>query len=581
MVTEPRLKTSLGERRRAWCRVTLPFTPRSRGAALVFVLSLVGLWVIQAQDNPSWVPRGADWDSWILSALALRADVPYPMSRWPLYGGLTAALDLVLIGQPIFIAAQLTSMLMTALMIMALWRVARALVGGPGAWAMAPLTLMFPTVLEQGVWANGYALWCAAAAVAVMGLVELARGGGKGWAAVSGAGVAGVLAVMDKGLGLGLMLLGLAGLTVAGIATRAPAGARLGVLARLTAWGLAPVFVLALAYVAFPEPLASLDAQVRIAEGSRAPDVMPTADGGRLMAPPMSAGGAALLDEGGYVFGRSMSPATVMAAVRAVDADGAVRAERLTRSLDNLRATFPGATPAVLWGLGLGGLTLLGVGVLGLWRGRPAALVGALGLGVIVVGVLPALAAENLQLRFLTPALTLTPLLALAPLAALTRAVPILCYSPLALALWLGLVWEDSPYRRGDLVLHNMANGGAELATKVWYSLERRLPDEVIHVMEPVRGGLFLLEGRGGAVLETPQATPPQDGWLVIWHQGQLDPNAVVGQPASVLDLSRFEARAEIAQRIIASVFTEDAVRGWLVLLAPVGDVGALERLGD
>ncbi|MEY3213137.1 MAG: hypothetical protein RIT28_3618, partial [Pseudomonadota bacterium] len=320
MATEPGLKTSSGERPCARCRLPLAFTPRGRGAALVFVLSLVWLWVIQARDNPSWVPRGADWDSWILSALALRADVPYPMSRWPLYGGLTAALDLLLIGQPVFIAAQLTSMLATAVMIMALWRVARPLVGGPGAWAMAPLTLMFPTVVEQGVWANGYALWCAAAVVAVMGLVELARGGGKGWAAVSGAGIAGVLAVMDKGLGLGLMLLGLAGLTVSGLALQAPAGERLSVFTRRAAWGLAPVLALALAYAAFPEPLASLDAQVRIAAGSRAPDVMPTADGGRLMAPPMSQGGELLLDEGGYVFGRSMSPATVLNAVRAVDA---------------------------------------------------------------------------------------------------------------------------------------------------------------------------------------------------------------------------------------------------------------------
>lgn len=581
MVSEPRLRTSLGERPSARCRLPLLLSPRARGAALVFVLSLETLWAIQARDNPSWVPRGADWDSWILSALAITADVPYPMSRWPLYGGLTAALDLALVGQPIFIAAQLCSMFATAVMITALWRVARALIGAPGAWAMAPLTLMFPTVLEQAVWANGYALWCAAAAVAVMGLVELARGEDQRWALVSGAGVAGVLAVMDKGLGLGLLLLGLAGLTVAGLAARAPAGARLGVLGRLSALGLGPVLALALAYAVFPEPLASLDAQVRIAEGSRAPGVMPTADGGRLLPPSMRAGGGSLLDEGGYVFGRSMSPATVLKAVRAVDAGEAARAERLTRSLDDLRATFPGASREVLWGLGLGELTLLGVGLLGLRRGRPAALVGALGLGVTVAGVLPALYAENLQLRFLTPALTLTPLLALAPLAALTRRLPILRYSPLALALWLGLVWEESPYRRSDLVLHNMANGGAELATRVWYSLDRRLPDEVIHVMEPVRGGLFLLEGRGGAVLETPQATPPQDGWLVIWHQGQLDPSGIIGEPASVLDLSRFAAQEEIAPRRIATVFPEDVLRGWLVLLAPPGDAGALERLGD
>lgn len=580
-VSEPRLRTSLGERPSARCRLPLPLSSRARGAALVFVLSFATLWAVQARDNPSWVPRGADWDSWILSALAITVDVPYPMSRWPLYGGLTAALDLALVGQPIFIAAQLCSMFVTAVMIMALWRVARALIGAPGAWAMAPLTLMFPTVLEQAVWANGYALWCAAAAVAVMGLVELARGEDQRWALVSGAGVAGVLAVMDKGLGLGLMLLGLAGLTVAGLAARAPAGARLGVLGRLSAFGLGPVLALALAYAVFPEPLASLDAQVRIAEGSRAPGVMPTGDGGRLLPPPTTPGGGSLLDEGGYVFGRSMSPATVLQAVRATDAGEAARAERLTRSLDDLRATFPGASREVLWGLGLGGLTLLGVGLLGLRRGRPGALVGALGLGVTVAGVLPALYAENLQLRFLTPALTLTPLLALAPLAALTRRLPILRYSPLALALWLGLVWEESPYRRSDLVLHNMANGGAELATRVWYSLDRRLPDEVIHVMEPVRGGLFLLEGRGGAVLETPQATPPQDGWLVIWHQGQLDPSQVVGAPASVLDLSRFAAQSEIAPRRIATVFTEDVLRGWLVLLAPPGDAGALERLGD
>lgn len=547
----------------------------------MFTLSLVGLIVVQGRDNPSWIPRGADWDSWILSALAIRTEVPYPMSRWPLYGGLTSLLDLFLVGQPIFIAAQLTSMLATATLIMALWRVARVLIGGPGAWAMVPLTFLFPTVLEQGVWANGYALWCAAAAVAVMGLVELARDGWRGWAVVSGAGIGGVLAVMDKGLGLGLMLLTLAGLTVAGLSARAPAGARLQSLGRLSALGLAPIFALALAYAAFPKPLASLDAQVRIAEGSLDPNIIPTKDGGRMLPPPSGGGGEALLDAGGYVFGRSMSPATVLQAARSVEVGGLERQERLDESLRSLERSFPGLRRETLGWLGLGAAMTLAVGLGGLVRRRPGALVGGVGLVVIAAGVLPALYAENLQLRFLTPLFSLTPLLALAPLAAVTRFVPILRYSPLGLALWIGLVWEDSPYRHPDLVLHNMANGGAELATRVWYSLDRRLPDEVIHVMEPVRGGLFLLEGRGGAVLETPQATPPTDGWLVIWHQGQLDPGAVIGQPASVLDLSRFQAQAVIAPRVIAEVYTEDAVRGWLVLLAPTGDSGALARLKD
>ena len=47
---------------------------------------------------------------------------------------------------------------------------------------------------------------------------------------------------------------------MAGLAARAPAGQRLSLLARRSAWGLAPVVALALAYAAFPEPLASLAA---------------------------------------------------------------------------------------------------------------------------------------------------------------------------------------------------------------------------------------------------------------------------------------------------------------------------------
>lgn len=79
----------------------------------VFVACLAVLVVREQEVNSGWVPRGADWDSWYTSALALRADVMYPASRWPVYGALAALLDLPLPG-PLHVHAMLVSLVATA-----------------------------------------------------------------------------------------------------------------------------------------------------------------------------------------------------------------------------------------------------------------------------------------------------------------------------------------------------------------------------------------------------------------------------------------------------------------------------------
>ena len=57
----------------------------------------------------TWVPMGADWDSWLQGAVSIRFGGSYPMVRWPLYGFTVAAVDFIL-PTPLHISAQILSM---------------------------------------------------------------------------------------------------------------------------------------------------------------------------------------------------------------------------------------------------------------------------------------------------------------------------------------------------------------------------------------------------------------------------------------------------------------------------------------
>lgn len=535
-----------------------PPTRRGPWTALVFGGALVALLGVQARQNPAWVPRGADWDSWIWSAMALRADLPYPMSRWPLYGALVAALDAVL-GQPVFVAATAVSVLATAGLAALVAHLTHRLFGAPAALATAGLTLAFPLTLELGLWANGYALWSASAALGVAALAGLADTGRPREALLAGLGIGGTLAVMDKGLGVGLGLAALAALVVVGRALAADRGERLRGLASLGGAALAPVLALALGYRAFDPPLASLDSQAHITTISPLrPGQVPPAAHQRAV--------EGLRTEG-YVFGRSMGPGTLLRTARLAGTPGPERAARQERSARLLTESFPGLAALGPWPWVGGGAALLAGALLAWRRQGPGALVGVLGVGVVAAGVTPALAAETLQLRFLAPGLAWLPLGLLGPVALFTHRTRGLRWAPVGVALALGLGWEAGPWQQRDPVLGHMATGGGELAARLRYWLDRALPGEVVHVADPVRGGLFLLEDRGGRVLEGPHPQLPVEGWVLLWVPGQLDPARLVGQPAAALP----QLPASAGERTIANLFTQDPVAGWLVLLTPPG----------
>ena len=59
---------------------------RGRQLLLAFALGLVFFILRRQLYESTWVPMGADWDSWLQGAVSLRFGGSYPMVRWPLYG---------------------------------------------------------------------------------------------------------------------------------------------------------------------------------------------------------------------------------------------------------------------------------------------------------------------------------------------------------------------------------------------------------------------------------------------------------------------------------------------------------------
>ena len=369
--------------------------------ALIFLLLQHNWW------NPGWVPVGSDWDQWLRSVLALSGKAAYPPQRWPAWGALLAGVNGLTPG-PLYLKAQLVSLVLTAAAVAGVHRLARRLLGPVGALAAATLVATLPVVGVIGGWCNAYALWAATAVWAVTAVSEGAHRPHGGWWALAGLCVGLHLAVMEKGLALGLVL---GGLLLATVLLR---GGRRRLHHALLA--LLPVALLAGSYALFEGPLSSLDWAVKNRQlNLTGPGEPPEQPAPR----PVAANQTAPDFSQGYVFGKAMGPTTVWRALtRAAPGSSSWSSDtRRGKLLRWARASYPA--------VGLGWLALLlfapALALMAGGRRRLArAAPGWIGLCGVVALMVPALGAE-LDHRFLLPGYAVIPLFLVAPAAVATR----------------------------------------------------------------------------------------------------------------------------------------------------------------
>ncbi|MDG1482310.1 MAG: hypothetical protein P8R54_22155 [Myxococcota bacterium] len=507
-------------------------------AAAVFAVSLAFLVLHQQWLDSTWTPHGADWDTWYQGALAIgQPGVPYPPNRWPIYSLFAATFGLL--PGPLHVNAAVASMAATASAAAGLFLISRSLLGFCGALAVAVLTVASPMVILLSSWISSYPLWAAGAVWAVAGMVEALRTRQRGWWVVAGSGVAVVLAVQAKGLGIGLLLVG-----VLALSALLDWRTWLGNAARAAA----PVLLMALVYVAFPSPLLTLQAQIQMAEVGARPQPGGVA--------PLSLNPDAQPFDNGYVFGRSMGPTMLYQTI--VEARAATSTDsdrRRHESIASLQRTFPTVGSALLWWMLLGGI-LGGVsGCITLLRRRQgAALAGWVGVAGIVAGVLPSLL-SHLSIRFLTPVFFVAPLFVVAPVALISRWSSRSAWLPLLLipiALVPGSPWSDSPWLHAEATQAQMSSvliPGHD-AVRLWYELRQRHPSAAIHVAAPASQGLLVLDGRTGTFLtpdprfhdQSESGIPPED-YLLRWKE---DAHPMNSDMPPIVDPPSFSDRPEL-----------------------------------
>lgn len=444
----------------------------------VFLACFVAQVVWHLVEDSSWRPHGPDWDTWLLSAMAWTGKAPHFPQRWPMYGLFAALLDWVTPG-PMYIKVQLISHLAVAASAAGVYRLGRALLGSPGALAAAILVGSFPVVMKMGAWSNAHALWAAAAVWAVVGLGEATRSNRPLWWAVAGFAIAVVMACMAKGLLLGTLLVGLYSVAALFNLQRG---------ARRALWGLLPFAALALLYLSISTSFMPFEWYMESAQESYDREGAAARAGGPLP------GTLNVKTVEGYVFGQSMSPATIWRAFHRANKimPATERAANTKGSIGKVRRLFPSAGVPILVLLCLAPLV-------GLWqqRRRPGGLVAWAGIGVIIVGTLPALL-SRLEYRFLLPLLTILPLLLLAPVSAGVRGrrrpwawLPLLTL-PAALlpgSPWLEKAEVDQAFRAIEV--------RAEFSWVVRRAMARDYPEAQLSVLAPPPFAL-ILDGRKG-----------------------------------------------------------------------------------
>lgn len=510
------------------------------GALLVAALTACWLLYVRRQLYPAWEPTGHDWDQWYATALSTRTNLRYPNNRWPLSGWVMLAAQATL-PLPAHVAAAMASVAAMSAAVAAIWWTGVRLVGWPAACAAAVLAVGHPEVTASGGNIGPYALWVCAAALAVLALTEAVRTEHLGWWAFLGLAWGAGMAVLEKGLGIGLTL----GALVSAVHAfrlwkrRAEGPARW----QAPAATLAGFSVLAVAYAFFPQRLWSLD------------EMMALAATGNVGANGYHAGLY------GWVFGQRMDPLTIWNTLQA----GA----RLGTSADSQAVLDRIVVPDsyLIAAMGIGACSAL-VAALRSVGSEPHRTAGWLAVAAVLAGTAPALTAAVPQARFLLPGLALLPLVLVAPFAHLRARWGAAALLLLPLCLWEGSPWEGR-FWRAFPIAHDAEWQRRRLLAQVYNDTRSLLPDVPVDVVSPLAGGYLLVDGRGGSVIETPDlrgVTPVPEHGLVF----PLDRPAqgLTGLAAASLDLPA--GAPDLAGRTVLAAWPTLQPGRTLLLVGPV-----------
>lgn len=465
-------------------------------AVLFFVLGLLFLIVRRQVLDSTWVPMGADWDSWLQGAVSLRFGGSYPMVRWPLYGFMVAIVDFVL-PTPLHISAQILSMAsMAGAAAGVYWltrRIFSSILWGGVGWFFC---LGFPLNLCFAEWCSSYALWGCSCVWTIVGIYEYRKTERVLWAFVAGLGSAFSLAIMAKGLALGVFFSSFSILVILISKKR--------ILKALGAFVL-PIFILYSAYALFPHDLKSLDAHIASVDFARSRPLQdkhiydPTQDPHAYASK-------------GYIFGQSMAPSTVITALEnsARSVSSEQREKNLSRSVQIIQTAFPSLSKPILLYLGLSlcGLLLLCRRGWIVWCG----------VGGIILSTIPSLFVE-FNMRFLIPATSVFAVLFVSPLAYLSARFSHFGTAT-GLSLALGL-WLFSPCRDHQATsdwLNALLVPGKR---GIW--MESQIPPGTVHVVAPPTIGVPISGSRGGHLivpgssrLDQPFSVP-KDDMVLLW----------------------------------------------------------------
>lgn len=467
-----------------------------RQALILFVFGLA-LYIVRRQlFESTWVPMGADWDSWLQGAVSLRFGGSYPMVRWPLYAFTVAVVDFFLPG-PLHISAQIVSMAsVSGAATGVFWILKRlfssTLWGGIG-WFFC---LSFPLNMCFAEWCSPYALWGFSCVWTIVALWEYRQTRQLYWILLVGVGAAFSLSIMAKGLALGVLFIAFAIFVV--LITKQH---------RLKALSIffLPIFVSYIAYAFFDHDLKSLDAHIASVDFARNSPLKdkhiydPTKDPHAYASK-------------GYIFGQSMSPSTVLNALQysAESVSTEQRQRNYSRSTQIVQTAFPSLSRPILFYLlvAFGGLLLFCRRGWIVWCG----------VAGIILSTVPSLFVE-FNMRFLLPATSTVAVLLVAPIALLGQRIP-------RYGVWVGLglaigLWVYSPCYD-------------QLATSSWLEallvrgkrgiwIESQLPEGRVHVIAPPSIGVPIAGARGGHLivpgsskLDEPFSIP-KDDFVLLW----------------------------------------------------------------
>ena len=478
----------------------------------LFLTIWVVLIVRHQVHDPAWTPHGPDWDRWYQSALAVGSDIPYPPHRWPLWAWIANAFDTVS-PRPFYVNVQLVTLGGTAALLTGVFWMAWRLYGHVGAVTATLLASLCPMVLQTADWASAYSAWAAMVIWCIVAMMEFARSGGRLWAIACGATWGGILAIMPKGLGIGLLLLPVLGMI---LLIRRKDG--LKSLGRYVALFSLPVLILGFSYARFPTPLMTLDARVVAADVVEPESVEADLHEEFVIHENFS---PETYTDNGYVFGQQTSPATIINTLR--------MAGESTSSQDRMRidswARFTGALPTVdKWLLAILSLGLIAITVFSIRARAWHEVVGWAGVLLVMFGVGITILRPLFQLRFLTPAAPLIAVLAVAPTAFFARrlATSRWRYSPL-LMIPVALL-GPSPWTDNDTVDEwvEAVDVRGDTAMQIVSSIDRLDDVGPIDAMAPANIAIPVLGEFGGRFLTPDPRFYPMTKPIV------LDPNSHV-----------------------------------------------------